>query len=119
MEAQYMALCEASKEAVLLDKLSQRVTMLMTPVDNLVGPVNIKFDDSGCIDFAQTPIEHKRIKHIEIRYRFVRDAVTTNEVFLEHCPTDEMPSSHKATHATSSRFGDRWCIRHLCPCDFE
>jgi len=67
-----MALCEASKEAVWLDKLIQRVTMLVTQSDNLVGPVNIKIDNSGCIDFAKNPVEHKRTKHIDIRYHFVR-----------------------------------------------
>jgi len=41
MEAEYMALFEASKEAVWLHKLIQRVTMLVTQSDNLVGPVNI------------------------------------------------------------------------------
>jgi len=56
----------------------------------LVGLVNIKFDNSGCIDFAKNPVEHKRTKHIDIRYHFVRDAITTNKVILEHCQTDEM-----------------------------
>jgi len=85
-----MALCEASKEAVWLDKLIQRVTMLVTQSDNLVGPVSIKVDNSGCIDFAKNPVEHKHTKHIDIRYHFVRDAITTDKVILEHCPTDEM-----------------------------
>jgi len=34
VEAEHMALCEASKEAVWLDKLIQRVTMLVTQSDN-------------------------------------------------------------------------------------
>jgi len=88
-KAEYMALCEASKEAVVwLDQLIQRFTMLVTQSDNLVGPVNIKVDNSGCIDFAKNPFEHKRTKHIDIRYHFVRDAIT--KVILKHCPTDEM-----------------------------
>jgi len=90
IEAEYMAVCEASKEAVWLDTLIKRVTMLVTQSDNLVGLVNIKFDNSGCIDFAKNPVEHKRTKHIDIRYHFVRDAITTNKVILEHCQTDEM-----------------------------
>jgi len=47
VEAEYMALCEASKEAVCLDKLIQRVSMLVTQSDNLVGPVDIKVDNGG------------------------------------------------------------------------
>jgi len=64
--------------------------MLVTQSDNLIGPANIKVDNSGCIDFAKTPVEHKRTKHIDIRYHFVRDAITTDKVILEHCPTDAM-----------------------------
>jgi len=41
------------------------------------GPINIKVDNSGCIDFSKNPVEHKRTKHIDIRYHFVREAVTT------------------------------------------
>ena len=85
-----MALCEASKEAVWLDKLIQRVTMLVTQSDNLVGPVNIKVHNSGCIDFAKNPVEHKRTKLIDIPYHFVRDAITTDKVILENCQTDKM-----------------------------
>jgi len=65
-------------------------TMLVTQSDNLVGPVHIKVDNSGCIDFAKNPVEHKRTKHIDIRYHFVRAAITTAKVILKHCPTDEM-----------------------------
>jgi len=75
---------------VWLDKLIQRVTMLVTQSDNLVRPVNIKVDNSGCIDFGENPVEHKRTKHIDIRNHFVRDAIRTDKVILEHCPTDEM-----------------------------
>jgi len=96
MEAEYMALCEASKEAVWLDKLIQRVTMLATQSDNLVGPVNIKVDNNGCIAFAKIPVEHKRSKHIDIRFHFVRDAITTDRVILEHCLTDEMAADPMA-----------------------
>jgi len=88
MEAEYMALRGASKEAVRLEKLIQRVTMLVTQSDDLDGPVNIKADNSGCINFAKNPVEHKRTKHMDIRYHFVRDEITTDKVILEHCPTD-------------------------------
>jgi len=54
------------------------------------GPINIKVDNSGCIDFSKNPVEHKRTKHIDIRYHFVREAITTDKVTLEHCATDDM-----------------------------
>jgi len=90
MEAEYMGLCEASKESVWLNKLVQSVGSqgLRTAISG--GPINIKVDNSGCIDFSENPVEHKRTKHIDIRYHFVREAITTDKVTLEHCATDDM-----------------------------
>jgi len=90
MEAENMALCEASKEAVWLNKLVQSVATqwLQTAISG--GPINIKVDNSGCIDFSKNPVEHKRTKHIDIRYNFVREAITTDKVTLEHCATDDV-----------------------------
>jgi len=90
MEAENMALCEASKKAAWLNKLVQSVASqgLQTAISG--GPINIKVDNSGCIDFAKNPVEHKRTKHIDIRYHFVREAITTVKVILEHCATEDM-----------------------------
>jgi len=90
MEAEYMTLCEASKEAVLLNRLVQSVAAqeLRTAISG--GPINIKVDNSGCIDFSKNPVEHKRTKHIDNRYHFLREAITTDKVSLEHCATDNM-----------------------------
>jgi len=73
MEAEYMALCEASKEGVWLNKLVKRVASqgLRTAISG--GLINIKVDNSGRNDFSKNAVEHKRTKHIDIRYHFVRD----------------------------------------------
>jgi len=90
MKAEYMALCEASKEAVGLNKLVKSVASqgLRTSISG--RPININVDNSGCIDFSKNPVEHKRTKHIDIRYHFVREAITTDKMTLEHCATDDM-----------------------------
>jgi len=50
MEAEYMALCEASKKAVWLNKLAQSVASQKLRISISGGPINIKLDNSGCID---------------------------------------------------------------------
>jgi len=90
MKAEYMALCEASKEAVSLNKLVQGVASQGLRTAIWGGPINIKVDNSGCIDFCKNPVQHKRTKHIDIRHHFVREAITTDKVTLEHCATDGM-----------------------------
>jgi len=90
MEAEYVALCEARKEALWLNKRVQGLASHGLRMAISVGPINIKVDNSGCIDFSKNPVEHKRTKHINIRYNFVREAITTDKVALEHFATDDM-----------------------------
>ena len=89
MEAEYMALCEASKYAVWLNKLVQGVASQGLQTEISGGPINIKVYNCGCIDFSNNPVEHKRTKHTDICYHFVREAVTTDKVILEHCAADD------------------------------
>jgi len=77
MEAEYMALNEARKEAVWLNKLVQSVATQGLRTESSGGPINIKVDNSRCIDFSKNSVEHKRTEHIDIRYHFVREAITT------------------------------------------
>jgi len=92
-----MALCEASKEAVWLNKLVQSVATqgLRTAISG--GPINIKVDNSVCIDFLKNPVEHKRTKYIDTRYHFVRGDITTDKVTIEHCATDDMVADPMTT----------------------
>lgn len=44
----------------------------------------------GSIASATKPKFHKRTKHIDIRYHFVREKIDDGHVLLEYCPTQEM-----------------------------
>jgi len=55
MEAENMALCEASKKAVWRNTLTQDVAHLVTQSENLLRPVNIKVENCGCIIFSKNP----------------------------------------------------------------
>lgn len=52
--------------------------------------VKIYKDNQGSIALAKNPEFHKRTKHIDIRYHFVREKVEDNQVVLEYCPTQDM-----------------------------
>lgn len=47
-------------------------------------------DNQGSIALAKNPEFHKRTKHIDIRYHFVREKVESGEVVLEYCPNQDM-----------------------------
>lgn len=66
-EAEYMALYEGIKEALWLKSLLSSIKL------DLTKPITIFEDNNGCIAIANNPIDHKRSKHIDIKYHFSRD----------------------------------------------
>jgi hypothetical protein len=86
-EAEYMAITEARKEIVWLQRLLQEIGRV--PESN--GPTSLLLSDNqGAISLAKNPKFHQRTKHIDTRYHFIRELVKMNVVNLEYCPTTEM-----------------------------
>ncbi len=83
-EAEYIALGSATQEAIWLRRL---LSDLKVEVDT---PTDILEDNQGAIAIAKNPVGHKRTKHIDIRYHFIREAVLTGTAHLTYCPTNEM-----------------------------
>lgn len=84
VEAEYVALSGATQEAIWLRRLMRD---LSTSVEK---PTVIMEDNQGAIALAGNPIGHKRTKHIDIRYHFIREKVQDGTIVLEYCPTKEM-----------------------------
>ena len=53
-------------------------------------PMEILEDNQGAIAMARNPVGHKRSKHIDIRYHFIREAVQTGTISLTYCSTSKM-----------------------------
>uniref|UniRef100_A0A1J3GF14 Retrovirus-related Pol polyprotein from transposon TNT 1-94 n=1 Tax=Noccaea caerulescens TaxID=107243 RepID=A0A1J3GF14_NOCCA len=73
-EAEYMALTEASKEAVWLKGL-------MNELGFKQEAVNIYSDSQSALALAKNVVFHERTKHIAVKYHFIRDLIT-NRFFL-------------------------------------
>jgi hypothetical protein len=84
-EAEYMALSEATQEAVWLKAFVRELGELSDGDSILVLE-----DNQGSIALAKNPEFHKRTKHIDIRYHFVREKVESGQVALQYCPTQDM-----------------------------
>lgn len=82
-EAEYMALSEASKEAVHLRNLLSELT-------GSYNCVLIYCDNQSCIRLSHNPMFHKRTKHIDVRHHYVRDVVANKLIKLEYIQTNEM-----------------------------
>ena len=84
VEAEYMAMCQAAKEAVWL-------TSLLKDFDiELRSPIIIFGDSQGALALAQNPVFHPRSKHIAIQYHFTRELVQANQIAISYIPTKAM-----------------------------
>jgi hypothetical protein len=68
-EAEYVAASVASREAVWLQKL------LVGLFYQMLETIVIYCDNQSCVKLLENPVFHDRLKHIEIRYHFIRDLV--------------------------------------------
>ena len=50
-------------------------------------PTIILEDNQGCIALSENPIHHKRTKHIDVRYHYIREKLEDKTVRLQHIPT--------------------------------
>jgi hypothetical protein len=82
-EADYIAACSATCEAIWFRKLltglfdlEMRVTLILC-------------DNQSCIKMTENPVFHDRSKHIEIRYHYICDMVQRGALKLQYISTDE------------------------------
>ena len=50
--------------------------------------IEIYEDNQACIALTKNPEDHKRTKHIQVKYHVVRDYVKKNLVKFVYCPTE-------------------------------
>ena len=82
-EAEYMAACEATREATWESKLLKELGY------NGVCPIDIRSDSQSAIALIDNPVFHDKTKHIAAKYHFVREKVEDGTVTFTYCPTDE------------------------------
>ena len=52
--------------------------------------MTLYYDNMAALAYAKDLKYHGRTKHIQIRYHFIKDMITQNEVVLKRIPTNEM-----------------------------
>lgn len=84
-EAEYMAIAEACKEAIYLKSI-------LSDIVDCNYTVVIYNDNQGAQKLTENPLFHKRTKHIDVRYHFIREAVSNKLVKIVYLSTSEMPA---------------------------
>jgi len=81
-ESEYVAAAAAAKEAMWLRKL-------INDIENTnSAAVVLNVDNQSAIKLAKNPEFHKRSKHIDIRYHYLRERVADGDIDIKYTPTE-------------------------------
>ena len=84
-EAEYIAMCEAGKEAIWIYRL-----LVELGYQKKNSAILLRADNQGAIALASNPEFHRRTKHIDVRYHWIREAVEQRQIEVVYVPTSEM-----------------------------
>jgi hypothetical protein len=76
---EYIALHEASHEAVFLQQLLDGIGFL----PNMPTPLHC--NNIAATTIAEDHVWHSHIKHIQVKYHYICDLVVTNDLKITHC----------------------------------
>ncbi|CAI7781103.1 unnamed protein product [Closterium sp. NIES-54] len=97
-EAEYTALCPATKEGLYLRELLEEAKLAQLPSFSLFC------DNQSAIRIANKNGFANRTKHIALRYFFVKDEIEKGRLELPYCPTSEMAADYLTKKLGKSKF---------------
>ena len=112
-EAEYIASCHATKEAVWLRRLLELL-------GHKQATTTIHSDNAGSIMLTKDPIFHARSKHIDVQFHYTRERVDEKDVTFKYLPTDDMPAdimTKALHHPKHEKFAALLGLSHTDHCD--
>lgn len=85
MEAEYIALCQGTKETVFNRCLLHEMGF----EDYIESPTPIFCDNQSASFMVKNPTVQKKSKHIDIRYHYIREKYEDKEIDVKYIPTNE------------------------------
>ena len=82
-EAEYIAAVEAGKEIIWMRNLLTEFGF------NFTSPSPLLIDNNSAVTVAKNPEHHGRMKHLDLRYHWLRDTVEAGHISPTHIPTTE------------------------------
>jgi hypothetical protein len=104
-ESEYMALTQATKEAIWFKRLLSDLEGITRHSYGSDRPIRIHADNQGANSLTQNPTHHSRSKHIDIQYHFTREKVESGEVEIEYVSTDKMVADGLTKALGGVKFG--------------
>ena len=84
-EAEYIAACDAAKEAVWIRKFIQELGVIPCADD----PVQVYCDNTGAVAQAKESRSHPKSKHVLRKFHLVREIVGRGDVVIERVTTED------------------------------
>ncbi|CAI7896256.1 unnamed protein product [Closterium sp. NIES-53] len=97
-EAEYIALCSATKEGLYLRELLEEAKLAELPNFTLFC------DNQSAIRIANKNGFANRTKHIALRYFFVKDEIEKGRLELSYCPTSQMAADYLTKKLGKQKF---------------
>jgi hypothetical protein len=86
MEAETVAACNGIRDAAWLRKFWNDLDPLTK------WPINVGIDNQAAIYFGNADADHTRAKHIDLRHKYIKQAVRDKTAKLWYCPSVNMPA---------------------------
>ena len=80
-EAEYIAAVEAGKEIIWMRNLLTEFGF------NITSPSPLLIDNNSAVTVAKNPEHHGRMKHLDLRFHWLRDTVEAGSISPIHIPT--------------------------------
>ncbi len=85
-EAEYMAIADCAKDVLWFQQLFKDLQITINK------PIVIFSDNQGAILLTRNSVFHKRTKHIDVRYHFIRDLQEEGTIKIQFLPTEKQPA---------------------------
>lgn len=85
-EAEYMALSQGACEGIYLQQVLRNF-------DFDKKSFILQVDNQSCIHLAKNPALHKRMKHVEIRYHFLRELVEKGQLLIQYVSSKDQKAN--------------------------
>jgi hypothetical protein len=82
-EAEYQAVVNASQEALWLRQILSEFGFQHQ------HPTSLWCDNQSAIKIAKDPVQHQRIKHIELHMHFIKKLIHDKVIEVLFCPTED------------------------------
>eukprot|EP00253_Pinus_taeda_P026652 PITA_26652 len=97
-EAEYRGAVEASKEALWLRQILSEFGFQQQ------HPTTLWCDNKSAIQLCKDPVQHQRIKHIELHMHFIRKLIHDHVLEVQYCSTDDQVADIFTKALTEAKF---------------